>query len=54
MVVGKREMVLGVEPTVVRAAQAFKGSALNHLNSPAHTGEVSWWPRALNRHRGVD
>src|SRR6516162_1349410 len=31
MVFGKREMVLGVEPAVVGAAEAFKGSAFYHF-----------------------
>src|SRR6516165_3720928 len=33
VVVGEREMVLGVKPTVVRSAQAFKRSAFDHLCS---------------------
>src|SRR5208282_5942385 len=40
MVVGEREMVLGVEPTVVRTAQAFEGSAFDHLSSPVRQGKV--------------
>src|SRR6516162_1065183 len=40
VVLGKREMVLSVEPTVVRSAEAFKGSAFDHLASPIYRGEV--------------
>src|SRR6516165_7474572 len=41
VVVGKREMVLGIEPTMVRSAEAFKGSAFDHRGSPIHRGEIS-------------
>src|SRR5262249_30306256 len=42
VVVGKREMVLGVEPAMVGSAQAFKGSAFDHSDSPgSETGCVS-------------
>src|SRR5689334_10490202 len=33
---GEREMMLGVEPAVVGAAEAGKGSALDHRTSPKH------------------
>src|SRR5262249_38227490 len=34
MIVGEREMMLGVEPAVVCSPQAFEGSAFDHLQSP--------------------
>ena len=34
VVIGKRELVLGAEPTVVCSAQGFKGSAFDHLRPP--------------------
>jgi adenine-specific DNA-methyltransferase len=40
LVAGEREMVLGIEPAMVRSAELFKGSAFDHLGSPVHRGEV--------------
>ena len=41
VVLGKREMVLGVEPAMIGPAEAFNGSAFDHPASPIHRGEIS-------------
>ena len=34
IIIGEGEMVLGIEPAMVGAAQAFERSAFDHVNAP--------------------